>query len=83
VVVAGYISISEQLRENYDSLFCCVEKGVEGMRLGELRTVTRDMDNKLIVKVASYDTEKGVRIFDVAFDVSNDSEIYLRIINDE
>ena len=51
------------------------------MRLGELRTVTREMDNKLIVRVASYDTEKGVRTFDVAFDMSNDNELYLRIIN--
>ena len=53
------------------------------MRLGELRTVTRDMDNKLVVKVSSYDPVKGVRIFDVAFDVSNDSEIYLRIVGED
>ena len=51
------------------------------MRLGELRTVTRDMENKLIVKVASYDTTKGVQIHDVAFDMSNDNELYLRIID--
>lgn len=51
------------------------------MRLGEFRTVTREMDNKLIVKVASYDSEKGVQIFDVAFDMSNDNEVYLRIVN--
>lgn len=52
------------------------------MRLGEWRTVTRDMDNKLIIKVAKYDTTKGVEIFDVAFDMSNDSEVYLRIVED-
>ena len=51
------------------------------MRLGELRTVTKEMNNKLIVKVASYDTEKGVQIYDVAFDMSNDNEVYLRIID--
>ena len=51
------------------------------MRLGELRTVIREMDNRLIVKVASYDTDKGVEIFDVAFDMSNDNEVYLRIID--
>lgn len=49
------------------------------MRLGELRTVTKDMDNKLIVKAATYDEEVGVQIFDVDFDMSNDNEIYLRI----
>lgn len=49
------------------------------MRLGELRTVTRDMDNKLIIKAATYDKEVGVQIFDVDFDTSNDNEIYLRI----
>ena len=53
------------------------------MRLGELRTVTREMDNKLIVKVANYDTTKGVEIFDVAFDISNNNELYLRIIRDD
>ena len=52
------------------------------MRLGELRTVTRDMENKLIVKVASYDTTKGVQIRDVAFDMSNDNELYLRIVDE-
>lgn len=50
------------------------------MRLGELRTVTKDMDNKLIVKASTYDEEVGVQIFDVDFDMSNDNEIYLRII---
>lgn len=51
------------------------------MRLGELRTVTREMDNKMIVRVAIYDTEKGVRTHDVAFDMSNDHEIYLRVVD--
>lgn len=54
--------------------------GLIGMRLGELRTVTREMDNKMIVRVAIYDTEKGVRTHDVAFDMSNDHEIYLRVV---
>lgn len=53
------------------------------MRLGELRTITRDMNNKLIVKVSKYDTVKGVEIFDVAFDVSSDNEVYLRIIDSD
>ena len=52
------------------------------MRLGELRTITRDMDNKLIVKVASYDTDKGVMIYDVLWDMSNDNELYLRLVEE-
>lgn len=50
------------------------------MRLGELRTITREMDNKLTLKVANYDTEKGVTIHDLEFDMSNDHELYFRII---
>ena len=49
------------------------------MRLGELRTVTKDFDNKLIIKVVQY-TDKGNKIFDVDFDMSNDNELYLRVI---
>lgn len=29
-----------------------------------------------------YDTTKGVEIFDVDFDISNDNEVYLRIVED-
>lgn len=54
--------------------------GLSLLRLGELRTITREFDNKLIVKVASYDTDKGVMIYDVEFDMSNDNELYLRIM---
>lgn len=54
--------------------------GLSLLRLGELRTITREFDNKLIVKVASYDTDKGVIIYDVEFDMSNDNELYLRIM---
>lgn len=50
------------------------------MRLGELRTKTREMDNKLIIRLACYDDIKGVRTFDLDWDMSNDNEIYLRII---
>ena len=53
------------------------------MRLGELRTITREMDNKKIVKLSCYDTEKGARTFNLEWDMSNDNEIYLRIVNDE
>ena len=50
------------------------------MRLGELRTVTRDFDNRLMVKLACYDKDKGVLIHDLEFDMSNDHELYLRVI---
>ena len=52
------------------------------MRLGELRTIIREMDNRLLIKVASYDTVKGVIIFDVEFDMSNDNELYLRLVEE-
>ena len=53
------------------------------MRLGELRTITREMDNKKIVKLACYDDVKGVTTHNLEWDMSNDHEIYLRIVNDE
>ena len=53
------------------------------MRLGELRTITKDFDNKLIVMVSCYDDIKGVRFRNVEFDMSNDNELFLRIIDDD
>lgn len=53
------------------------------MRLGELRTITRDFDNKLIVMVSCYDEFKGVRVRNVEFDMSNDNELFLRIISED
>lgn len=53
------------------------------MRLGELRTITRDFDNKLQIKLACYDDIKGVTIHDLSFDMSNDNELYLRIVDGE
>lgn len=50
------------------------------MRLGEFRTNTREMDNKLIVRLACYDDVKGVTIHNLEWDMSNDNEIYLRMI---
>lgn len=53
------------------------------MRLGEFRTKTRDLDNRLIIKLACYDTVKGVEIHDLDIDVYNDNEIYFRVIKNE
>ena len=52
------------------------------MRLGELRTIVRDFDNKLMVKLACYDEVKGVTIHNLEFDMSNDNELYFRIVGD-
>lgn len=49
------------------------------LRLGELRTITRDFDNKLKIRLACYDIEKGCRTFDLVFDMSNDNELYFRV----
>ena len=53
------------------------------IRLGEFRTKSREMDNKLIIRLSCYDEIKGVRTFDLDWDMSNDNEIYLRVINDD
>ena len=53
------------------------------MRLGEFRTKTRDFDNKLKIKLACYDTVKGVRISDLDIDIINDTEVYLRIVDED
>ena len=49
------------------------------MRLGEFRTRTRDLDNKLILKIANYSIE-GISISDVDWDMCADRELYLRIV---
>ena len=53
------------------------------MRLGELRTKTRELDNRLMIRLACYDEVKGVRIHDLDWDMSNDNEIYLRVVEDD
>ena len=53
------------------------------MRLGELRTRCRDLDNRLVVKLATYDTVRGVEVFDLDFDMCNDGELYLRIVDSD
>lgn len=50
------------------------------MRLGELRTITREFDNKLKIRLSCYDETKGVRTYDLEWDMSNDNELYLRVV---
>lgn len=52
------------------------------MRLGELRTITRDFDNKLKIRLSCYDETKGVTTHDLEFDMSNDNELYFRIVDE-
>ncbi len=53
------------------------------MRLGELRTRTRDLENKYKLKVALYNEEHGVRFFDLDWDMMNGSdEIYFRLVEE-
>lgn len=53
------------------------------IRLGEFRTLSREFDNKLIIKLACYDDVKGVRIHNLEFDMSNDNELYFRVVDDD
>ena len=51
------------------------------MRLGEFRTLSREFDNRLKIHLACYDDDKGVRIFNLEFDMSNDNELFFRVVD--
>jgi len=51
------------------------------MRLGEFRTLSREFDNKLKIRLSCYDEVKGVTTHDLEFDMSNDNELYFRIVD--
>lgn len=51
------------------------------MRLGEFRTLSREFDNRLKINLACYDDDKGVRIFNLEFDMSNDNELFFRVVD--
>lgn len=53
------------------------------IRLGELRTIIKEFDNKLMIKLACYDEIKGVVIHNLEFDMSNDNELYFRVVDDD
>lgn len=50
------------------------------MRLGEFRTIIRDFDNRLVIRLSTYDTDKGCQTYDLEFDMANDNELYLRVV---
>lgn len=45
------------------------------MRLGEFRTRTRELENKMIIRLSDYDNGK---CYNVEIDMISDSEIFLR-----
>ena len=49
------------------------------MRLGELKTLTRDFDGRQVIKLSCYNEEKGITIYNLEFDIINDNEIYFRL----
>lgn len=54
------------------------------MRLGELRTKTKDLDNKLKVKLSVYDEFDGYSgTMDLDIDLATANNLYFRIIKEE
>ena len=54
------------------------------MRLGELRTKTRDLDNSLEVKLSVYDELGGYgATVDLDIDLVTDKNLYFRIIKEK
>lgn len=47
------------------------------MRLGELRSKTRDLDNKLIVRLSNY--EDGTTK-DIEIDIATENFLYIRVV---
>lgn len=49
------------------------------MRLGEFRTLTRELDNKLLIRISNYDSDGGYNATDdLEFVLVTDNVIYLR-----
>ena len=53
------------------------------MRLGELRTKTKDLDNRLIIRLVDYFNDGGMQIYDIDIDMVTDNEIFLRLMEEE
>ena len=50
------------------------------MRLGELRNIIREFDNKLVIMLSCY---SDGRVYNLEFDMSNDNEMYFRIVDED
>lgn len=54
------------------------------MRLGELRTALKDKDNKLFIKLSSYeDIRWDPSNYNLELDIVDDNNIYLRVVKNE
>ena len=53
------------------------------MRLGELRTKTRDLDNRLVIRLVDYFNDGGVQIYDIDIDIVTENEIFFRLMEEE
>ena len=53
------------------------------MRLGEFRTKTRDLDNRLIICLSNYTDNSYDVIEELDIDLCNDNMLFLRIIPKE
>ena len=53
------------------------------MRLGELRTKTRNLDNRLIIRLVDYFSDGGMQIYDIDIDIVTENEIFLRLMEEE
>lgn len=52
------------------------------MRLGELRSITRDLDSKLFVYLSNYDsTGEHVQVLEV--DIATDNALFLRVVDED
>ena len=55
---------------------------VKKMRLGELRSQTKDLDNRLFVYVSNYDgTGEHVKALEI--DIATDNAIFFRVVDED
>ena len=45
--------------------------------------MSREFDNKLIIRLSCYDEVKGCTTHDLEFDMSNDNELYFRVVEND
>ena len=51
------------------------------MRLGEFRSITKDLDNRLFVYLSNYDGT-GEHVQKVEIDIATDNAIFLRVVDE-
>ena len=49
------------------------------MRLGELRTMTRDCDNRLRIMLSVYDDVEGTSVHELELDMLSDNDLFFRL----